>query len=148
MARYADEADNRQEAPDWPSSGGTLGMQASAAVPGSELRDVVTRQAKARREQANEAMQGGPEGWPELARELTMQRGALSGVQRRVAELIAAIQPVMCRTVEELVSSDRAVPEKPAPEVSTDVARIVREITDELGELENLVGAAANALRL
>lgn len=124
----------------------SLGMRRMGVAAGSELRDVLLREDKDQRSKMSE-LDSGPESMPELARELTMLRGAVGAVNRRAAELVVRIQPVMCRPARELV--EQAVPgAKSTPDVSTDVSRIVRELSDEMNALEYLLSETTSALRL
>lgn len=82
-----------------------------------------------------------PDSMPEVARELTMLRGAFGGVQRRAAELLAGLGPVLKTPPADLANKVANSPRgKGGPEVRTEVGTALRDLAWEMGELEELLG--------
>lgn len=141
MADRAREHSRNEE--DYPH--GKTMPQPSKAPAGSELVEFAMRAMKERSTMASEA-DGSPESMPELARELTMLRGAIVGLNRRAAELVAKVQPVSCRSMEEITEAPKPVGMDDEP--STDVAKLIREAIKEIAALEYFLAEATGALRL
>lgn len=115
---------------------------AVAKRPASELEDRVMRERELESERRLSASSRSPEELGEVDRELTMLRGALAGVQQRVAELCVRVEPVL----RELPGPVPPQPFEPGFPVETDLGRRLADVRRQLGELEQLAGVTVSRL--
>ncbi len=88
---------------------------------------------------------GPPDSMPELAREITMARGAFACLESRANELLAKLTPVQ-RMVEP--SPERATMADDAMPVNTPAGQEIRALTRAIGALEHRIGQAEMLLEV
>lgn len=92
-----------------------------------------------------------PDAMPDVLRVVTMLRGAVMGVQRGAAELVAKVHDVVPMDTYDVVR--KAMAERTASRVAQDVPRTIlssqlQALLSELGEVEELLRFTASRVEL
>lgn len=97
---------------------------------------------------------GSPESYPEVARELTLLRGAATSVDMAINNvfeefnlLSRALQPVVDQTPRPMLDPGQPVAGSSIPTVTTPVGGDIRHVYEHLGSLEAQLGTLASRLR-
>lgn len=122
-------------------------MATAAKVPLNEMQERI----RAAYEEYDEIgrQDGGPDDTPEVKREAMMLSGAVQGVQQRVAELAAALRPILgLQVTNQLVAPTGPKPSTPENwKLDTQVGVDLRSIQNRISEIEDTLGILLSGVR-
>lgn len=115
------------------------------ARPMTELERYAQEALNEQREAREKSRNGGPDGYSEIDRELTLLAGVFTSVNRAAAELAAYLETVSDGGTELAV---REKTEQKMPQVETEVGLRIRRLYEEASELSDFLHTTKYRLRI